>query len=217
MVITAKFSSVCPQCGRAIDVGDQVEWAKGSRACHVGCSGTKARTVGPGEQRIQSRRSSRTDTSCVVGDTIYAPKVAGGVGPWAEYWTVVATWIDAPNEDMGDYDWIERSIVRPATEAEVAPVAARRTARETRDALARDLKAAPGVRVPGRLPDDAKVIVPRNPLTSCATGERIAIIDGAVHHERVGDPDMCDSWYHYVVRLEVDAEMMARVVAFIAS
>lgn len=44
--------------------------------------------------------------------------------------------------------------------------------------------------------------------------ERVAIVDGAVLHERVGDPDMSDSLRHYVVRI-TDAGLVDRVRRYI--
>jgi hypothetical protein len=41
MIITAKFASTCPCCDGAIQVGSKIEWTKGSKACHVACSGAK--------------------------------------------------------------------------------------------------------------------------------------------------------------------------------
>ena len=40
MVITARFSSVCPDCGSRIAAGSKVEWRKGDKARHVNCSNT---------------------------------------------------------------------------------------------------------------------------------------------------------------------------------
>jgi hypothetical protein len=40
MVITAKFASICPCCNARIEVGSKVEWEKGSKACHVACTGS---------------------------------------------------------------------------------------------------------------------------------------------------------------------------------
>lgn len=37
MTITAKFSSRCPNCQTAINVGDKVEWNRGERAYHTVC------------------------------------------------------------------------------------------------------------------------------------------------------------------------------------
>lgn len=39
MIITAKFTSVCPACSRRIAAGEKVEWSKGSKAVHVACAG----------------------------------------------------------------------------------------------------------------------------------------------------------------------------------
>lgn len=41
MQITAKFPSVCPDCGHDIVAGQKVEWAKGQKATHVRCPAAK--------------------------------------------------------------------------------------------------------------------------------------------------------------------------------
>ncbi|QSF43498.1 hypothetical protein [Paenibacillus tianjinensis] len=38
MVIKAKFASICPVCSKGIEVGSNVEWSKGQKATHAGCS-----------------------------------------------------------------------------------------------------------------------------------------------------------------------------------
>lgn len=40
MIITAKFSSICPACSNHIAVGEKVEWSKGRKAAHVACAGS---------------------------------------------------------------------------------------------------------------------------------------------------------------------------------
>jgi hypothetical protein len=37
MIISAKFSSVCPDCGQRIAVGAKVNWSRGAKARHVNC------------------------------------------------------------------------------------------------------------------------------------------------------------------------------------
>lgn len=86
--------------------------------------------------------------------------------------------------------------------------------------LERDLAAAAGERVAEPMPDDAAQLVPRDRSSLAATGTRVAI-EGAgrratVLHERVGDPDMSDSWRHYVVRI-ADAALVARVRRYVAA
>lgn len=56
MVITAKFSSVCPCCSGRIQVGSKIEWAKGTPAKHVACA-QGAATAGS----APSRRSENYD------------------------------------------------------------------------------------------------------------------------------------------------------------
>ena len=72
MIITAKFASVCPCCSQRIDVGSKVEWTKGSKARHVACTGSAAKSSAP------ARRSSPRRQDCrrygwdgVVGSSSY--------------------------------------------------------------------------------------------------------------------------------------------------
>lgn len=37
MIITAKFSSVCPCCNNRVQVGSKVVWSRGEKAKHVSC------------------------------------------------------------------------------------------------------------------------------------------------------------------------------------
>lgn len=82
-------------------------------------------------------------------------------------------------------------------------------------AISRDLYNAPSVRTDESMPASAAVLVPKDPRSLAATGERVAIVDGKVLHERTGDPDMSDSWRHYVVQVEADADLKKRVAALI--
>jgi hypothetical protein len=245
MQITARFGSTCPACGGQIPVGATVEWEKGQKARHVVCpargsagagSPARARTPSaprrqaprrppfpstppePGAFRIEGRRDGRRDERYSTGMVVHALKVreAGG-GPDGHYYTVLCSGLFPPCEDNQQFDWQEIAWVRPATDAEAAPRAAQDAARELREALVRDLGALPGERVSGPMPEGSVVLVPRNGAKLCATGERVAIVDGAILHERVGDPDQCDSWYHYVVRVAPSPELLARVQAFVAA
>jgi len=147
MVITAKFGSTCPRCGRSIAPGTKVEWQKGSKATHVDCHTTEGaapaaaprapksrRTPREGEQTI-SRISSGRGDGYAIGATFYLPRVGGGSGD-GHWHTVVSAWVDAPNEDFGSPDWTCRAIVRPATDAERAEAAANRRETQRRAALA---------------------------------------------------------------------------------
>jgi hypothetical protein len=80
--------------------------------------------------------------------------------------------------------------------------------------LARDLALLHGERVHARMPDDAQVLLPKKTGSYAASGERVALVDGAVWHERVGDPDMIDSWHHYVIRID-DPAVVRRVKRFL--
>ncbi len=243
MTIISKFPGICRACGGRIQPGTEIEWAKGEGARHVRCAPgssapaparaqsvrrTSARrpsfpSTAPeaGAVIISGRRTGRGDRRYEVGACIHAPLVrdAGG-GPDGHYYTVLAATMAAPNEDNQQFEWRELAWVRPATDAEAAPVAAKVAARELRETLARDLGAAKVERVRGaiRMPSTAAQLVPRDTSKTCATGERVAVLDdGTILHERVGDPDMCDSWYHYLVRVvEPAPELVERVRAFCA-
>ena len=223
--ITAKYASTCSACHGAIAVGTKIEWTKGQPARHVECPArrttptevcrtTPARVPAAGEQEIH-RYSSAFET----GATIHAPKVSGaGGGSDGHCWTVVSASshrVTEAEDDTREGERIYTAIVRPATAAEATPVESRLAAREATAALVRDLGRAAGERVSVRMPETATVLVPVDRSKLCETGERVAIVDGAILHERVGDPDMCDAWYHYVVRIS-DSVMLERVAAHIA-
>lgn len=80
--------------------------------------------------------------------------------------------------------------------------------------LARTLATYPGTRVLERMPENAVVLIPKKAGSLAASGERLALVDGRILHERVGDPDQIDSWYHYVVEI-TSAEMVKRCKNFI--
>jgi hypothetical protein len=80
--------------------------------------------------------------------------------------------------------------------------------------LSRALNAVRGERVTEPMPADATVLIPRDTRSYAATGERIAVLGKHLLHERTGDPDMSDSWRHYVVRID-DPDLVRRAGAFI--
>lgn len=51
MIITAKFASVCPCCSVRINVGDRIEWSKGSAARHPACKGKTVQQTAPRQSR----------------------------------------------------------------------------------------------------------------------------------------------------------------------
>lgn len=57
MTISAKFATVCPCCNNRINVGDKVEWAKGSKARHVSCAGKPAAVSAPSAVKSAYRRA----------------------------------------------------------------------------------------------------------------------------------------------------------------
>ena len=63
-----------------------------------------------------------------VGETMHAKRIPGGGGPDGCYWTVVAAnshQISQYEDDCREGEWLSDAIVRPATEGEWQPVAAR--------------------------------------------------------------------------------------------
>lgn len=80
-----------------------------------------------GAVEISGNRDGRTDRRYEVGQTVvYDAKSASG----AKYGVVLATKLWPPNEDGGHYSWSETAWVRPATEAEAAPLRERRAAEQ---------------------------------------------------------------------------------------
>jgi len=165
MVITAKFASKCGGCGGTIHAGDKIEWSKGVVPRHARCvkgsvqkahatATPKARPVTraprrpsfpteppePGAHRIEGRRSDRRDSRYDVGSVVHAPKVKiEGGGPDRHYYTVLAAVMYPPNEDNGQYGWVECAWVRASTDEEAAPVAARLTSAADRKAMLAEL------------------------------------------------------------------------------
>ena len=163
-----------------------------------------------------SRRSRGRDDGYTVGQVLHCPRIKGGGGADGHYWTVVRQMRKWRDDDTDD--WMVGATIRPATDAECAPLAARILARAAREQLQQDLERIRGERLQIDMPPDAAVLIPCDPSRLCATGTRVAIVDGVILHQRVGDPDMCDSLYYYVVRLaEAPAELAARVAAHIAT
>lgn len=152
MTIVAKFASRCADCGGAIRPGTKIEWSKGQPARHAACPALptakraaasaprrprapqQPTAVQPPDQVVYRRSTGRDDAGAESGTTVRLSRVAGGGGPDGHYWTVLATGKLPPNEDNGDYDWQIWTHVRPATDAEAAPVAERLTAKATREA-----------------------------------------------------------------------------------
>jgi hypothetical protein len=43
--ITARYASICPTCGQAINPGDKVEWQRGAKATHTACPSAVAKSA----------------------------------------------------------------------------------------------------------------------------------------------------------------------------
>ncbi len=70
-----------------------------------------------------------------------------------------------------------------------------------------------GTRV-NTIPHTAVQLVPKTKGSLARSGTRVAVEGNTIWHERVGDPDQCDSWYHYVVQFD-DAKLAKRVKAYV--
>lgn len=173
MTITAKFASTCPVCQRRIAPGQEVEWKKGSPAKHVGCKATAATKSAPrkssfpssapavGAELIRMRRRGRSDGRYDKGDVFHGPKVhVPGGGEDGHWYYVYAARMLSPNDDNGDYDWMEELWVRPATVAEAnapaAKIAAAELAQKLKDDLPKAIRAGHDGADP-RMPSDKKI------------------------------------------------------------
>ncbi len=58
MVITARFSSVCPSCHVSIAIGTSVEWSRGTKARHVDCTTASQAPTEPRRSAPASRYRS---------------------------------------------------------------------------------------------------------------------------------------------------------------
>lgn len=67
MIISAKFSSMCPTCNGHIEPGSRVEWSKGEKARHVACSAGVASAAAAPVSPCGSREDS-------CGDLIPSPR-----------------------------------------------------------------------------------------------------------------------------------------------
>lgn len=231
MTITARYDSRCARCGGGIHIGEKIEWTKGTPATHTACP--KAKTATPAHRAPAARQTEPAlaageidihrpsvgrEDGYVLGDVLHLVRCApNGGGPDKRYYTV--TWcgkrrITEGEDDCRAGEWECVGHVRPATDTECAPKVAAAAAKAEREEIRRALESATGERHDGPMPAAATTLVPRDHSRLCATGERVAVMDGTILHERVGDPDMCDSWYHYIVRIS-DATLATRVAAWI--
>jgi len=144
----AKFAGKCGKCGRAIRVGDPIDWSRDSGARHLSCLGAagdararatpvrtpaaprKAGTHDGAVEQLQSWEDGRPVASKEIGRTFRVGKRGGKVA--GQIVTVIGAEVgdrvsaeDA--EDMGHYDgggYPLTTWVRLATEAEAAPILA---------------------------------------------------------------------------------------------
>lgn len=164
MTITAKFASTCGcGCGTRIPVGASIEWAKGQPARLPGHkagaakSSTSRRSSGGGSRKssfpavapqagaqlVRMRRNGRSDGRYDAGDVFHAPKFTEvGGGPDGHWYYVIAETMRSPNEDNGDYNWMEECWVRAATIDEAVTPAAKRAVGDAKANALRDLQQA---------------------------------------------------------------------------
>jgi hypothetical protein len=131
VTITAKFPSVCRNCGCAIAVGSKIEWSKGSPAVHTTCPGRgtpKAERSRAG--RAPSSRAPRAPKAAKIEgertlrrrsadrhDRYYVDQPVRYDGSW---WLVFEEGKERGNDDNGDYpdSWYCWARIRPATPGE---------------------------------------------------------------------------------------------------
>jgi hypothetical protein len=165
MTITAKYPGTCRKCGRAIKVGDQIEWQKGKGASHAQC------LVNVPDDAI--RLSGGSGYGChgwQDGQVIRSGKrriEAGG----PEYLYVISASERYVRDDgmscgVGDEEgYIYAAVCRAATDEEAAPVKARIAAAEQRKAATEEL---------GRIRDEIKANGDRPDGDNQPEGERVS-------------------------------------------
>lgn len=159
----------------------------------------KAWATRPGRVRMSSESEARK----AVGSAIQAPS-----GEWLHVSEVKYRKYGSAEGEVFGTTWL--CFGKYVPEAKAAKI------NETNPHLvSAALHNAKSIRHQGPMPEDAVVLVPRNHTSLAASGERVAIVGKTVLHERVGDPDMSDSWYHYVVAID-DKDLLARVKKTIA-
>jgi hypothetical protein len=208
MIITVQFAFTCRICGRRGAAGSQAEWSKAGGTAHTSCAAKSApapkaksarkpaaprpapRVPQAGEIEI-SRKGDRHGRY-TVGETIYAAKVNGGGGD-GHYWTVVAEGFSRANEDMGHYDDFCWATVRPATDAEVAPVAARRAAADAAKSAA--AVAAGGMVALARV---GQAVTEGTCLSLVAVEAHRVVMAGASKISTVKDRSTTTTWFRTV-------------------
>lgn len=154
----------------------------------------------PGRVQMASERAAKE----ALGSAVQTPS-----GEWLHVKEVVfSRYGSAEGETFGRTWFVKGKHVPEAKAAKINETHA--------PSLSAKLHAAQATRRTDSMPEGAKVLIPGNPSRMCATGERVAIDGNKVVHERVGDPDMIDSRYHYMVEI-TDPTLLARVKKFLAS
>lgn len=236
--MTAKFPGRCTKCGGSFQAGTQIDWRKGAGASHVRCGSSTVSSTAPAPRKPARRAPAapkkagvaegeqlhrwcqeRPDVAAEVGRVFVAGKRAGDLA--GKVVVVVGAEcggrVSAEHaEDMGHYHGGGYPLtmwVRLATEAEAAPVLAAAAAKAERASLAQALEYARGDRTSDPMPDTAVTVRAQTEGKLVRDHLRVAVLDDAtLLVERCGDPDMCDSWYAYRVRV-TDAALVARVRA----
>lgn len=67
------------------------------------------------------------------------------------------------------------------------------------------------------MPAGAVQLKPKNISSLAATGSRVAVVGSTIYHERTGDPDRTDGWYHYAVTVEGSPELLKQVKDYVKS
>lgn len=82
MVIKAKFPGKCKKCGGKINVGEEINWAKGEGASHVTCPENPEPVKPQGPKKMKSRFDSKCcecGLEIIAGEEIYYQR---GKGAW---------------------------------------------------------------------------------------------------------------------------------------
>jgi uncharacterized protein len=140
------------------------------------------------------------------GEEIKTGGTGRGDGEWNE-----SDHPRGPGGEFGSGEVVSGGGPNTSVEQAPKPMSPKRLA-TMRAKLAQEINNHPAERIHEPMPPDAVTLVPVNQSSLATTGEKIAIKDGAIFHQRVGDPDMADAWHHYNVRLtNPSAKTMAKV------
>lgn len=145
----SRFPGTCRTCGSRFQAGAEVTWSRqdGVTSCPR-CAGRSQRGAPPapaprktpspakvpGETTVRKPSRGRDD-GYHVGDVLHLLRVPGGGGPDNRWWVPFEVGKDRNEDD----EWECWARVRPATDAEVAPVLSVVEKKQRRDDLLKEL------------------------------------------------------------------------------